>query len=196
MISVWTHDSDLPHFEPLKGDIKTDVLIIGGGLAGVLCAYFLKQAGVNYVLVEGKTICSGITKNTTAKITSQHGLIYDKLINNAGIEKARMYLEANENAINKYRELCENFDCEFENKSAYVYTLKNPEVIEKEIRALEKLNFKAQFTNKIPLPFKINGAVKFENQAQFNPLKFVSSIVKGLNIYENTFVNEMIYPIH
>jgi len=191
MISVWTHDSDLPHFEPLKGDIKTDVLIIGGGLAGVLCAYFLKQAGVNYVLVEGKTICSGITKNTTAKITSQHGLIYDKLINNAGIEKARMYLEANENAINKYRELCENFDCEFENKSAYVYTLKNPEVIEKEIRALEKLNFKAQFTNKIPLPFKINGAVKFENQAQFNPLKFVSSIVKGLNIYENTFVNEM-----
>ena len=74
MDSVWTISAQLLSFEPLKEDIKTDVLIIGGGLAGLLCAWRLKQAGVNVALVEADTICSGITKNTTAKITSQHGL--------------------------------------------------------------------------------------------------------------------------
>ena len=79
--SVWTDSVELPEFKQLNGDIKTDVLIIGAGLCGILCAYFLKQKNIDYVLVESKTIASGITKNTTAKITSQHGLIYNKLIN-------------------------------------------------------------------------------------------------------------------
>ena len=84
MDSIWTKTAQLPQFEPLRSDLNTDVLIIGGGLAGVLCAYKLAQAGVDYALVEADRICSGITKNTTAKITSQHGLIYDKLIREIG----------------------------------------------------------------------------------------------------------------
>ena len=80
MQSIWTESSQRLNFKSLKGDVKTDVLIIGGGMAGILIAYFLEQAGVDYMLVEGKTIGDGITKKTTAKITSQHGLIYDKLI--------------------------------------------------------------------------------------------------------------------
>ena len=106
MDSVWTISAQLPSFEPLKEDIKTDVLIIGGGLAGLLCAWRLKQAGVDVALVEADTICSGITKNTTAKITSQHGLIYDVLIRKMGAEKAKLYLQANQNALQQYRELC------------------------------------------------------------------------------------------
>ena len=77
MDSVWTMTAQLPSFEPLQTDIKIDVLVIGGGLAGLLCAYRLSKAGVDVALVETDTICSGITKNTTAKITSQHGLVYD-----------------------------------------------------------------------------------------------------------------------
>ena len=68
-------------------------------MAGVLCAYMLQQAGIPYVLAEAQSICSGITKNTTAKITVQHSLIYDKLIRKFGVEKARQYLEANESAL-------------------------------------------------------------------------------------------------
>ena len=75
------------------------MLIIGGGIAGLLCAYFLEQAGVSYVLVEADRICGGITKDTTAKITAQHGLIYDKLIREFGLEKARLYLQANQKAL-------------------------------------------------------------------------------------------------
>ena len=79
MSSIWTETEKFSEFPALEGSAKTDVLIIGGGIAGILCAYFLKEKGMDYMLVEKNTICSGITKNTTAKITSQHGLIYDKL---------------------------------------------------------------------------------------------------------------------
>ena len=89
MESVWSHNTNLPSFESLKEDKKTDVLIIGGGIAGILCAYMLHQAGVNYILAESECICSGITKNTTAKITSQHGLIYNKILRRFGSKKRR-----------------------------------------------------------------------------------------------------------
>ena len=192
MRSVWTETSEMVRFDSLSQDIKTNVLIIGGGLAGVLCAYMLEQEGVDYTLVEADRICSGITKNTTAKVTSQHGLIYDSLIRKFGVEKARLYLQANEQALKKYSQLCENIECDFEKKDSFVYSLENRSKIDKELSALEKIGFSAQFVDKLPLPFSIAGAVKFPNQAQFNPLKFVSSIAKGLNIYEHTTVLELI----
>ena len=91
--SVWD-ESKLPSFSELKGDIKTDVLVIGGGIAGILTAYFLDRAGVDYILVEKERICSGTTHNTTGKITYQHGLIYHKILKSRGIETAKGYLLA------------------------------------------------------------------------------------------------------
>ena len=99
MKSLWEQTAELNHFDCLDGDIKTDVLIIGGGMAGLLCAYQLHQAGVPYVLAEADTICSGVTKNTTAKLTIQHGLIYHKLIARFGVERIRGYLESQEEAL-------------------------------------------------------------------------------------------------
>lgn len=192
MNSVWEQTANHVGFECLKQDIKTDVLIIGGGMAGVLCAYMLHQCGVPYVLAEAQSIGSGITKNTTAKITSQHGLVYDKLIRRFGIEKAGQYLKANEEALAKYRSLCSRIDCDFEEKISYVYSLDDRQTIENEIIALEKLGAKAAFANELSLPFSVAGAVKFFNQAQFHPLKFLSAISKGLHIYEHTRVNELI----
>lgn len=191
MKSLWKETTELPNFDSLKQDIKTNVLIIGGGLAGILCAYMMEQAGVDYTLVEADKICSGITKNTTAKITSQHGLIYDKLIRKFGVEKTGLYLRANEEALHKYRELCKNIECDFEEKDSFVYSLNDRNKIKKELAALEKIGFSAQLADSIPLPFSVAGAVIFQNQAQFNPLKFVSSIVKGLNIYEHTTAREL-----
>ena len=173
------------------GDMNTDVLIIGGGMAGILCAHQLHCAGVPYVLAEAETICSGITKNTTAKITSQHGLIYDKLISRFGVEQAKQYLDANEAALQTYRELCRNIDCGFEEKAAYTYSLDDRRKIERELEALDKLGFPAEFVDKLPLPFHVAGAVRFPDQAQFHPLKFAYGIAKGLHIYEHTRVREL-----
>lgn len=191
MNSLWSETAELPRFEQLKKDIKTDVLIIGGGMAGLLCAYSLRQAGVDCILVEASRICSGITKNTTAKITLQHGLLYQKLIDRFGMEKAKMYLEANQAALSEYRNMCRKIDCDFEEKDAFTYSLDDRKKIEKELAALERLGFEAEFAEELPLPFRTAGAVRFRNQAQFHPLKFISAIAKGLPIYENTRVQEL-----
>lgn len=190
MNSIWTESVSLPRFKSLKGSIKTDVLIIGGGLAGILCAYFLQEQGADYVLAEGRTICAGVTKNTTAKITAQHGLIYDKLLQQAGVEKAAMYLKANQNAVRKYYELCEKTDCDFESKTSYIYSMNDRKKLEDEAEALRRLGYSAEIKEPEELPFETAGAIGFENQAQFHPLKFISQIARNLHIYENTFVKE------
>ncbi|NLO46211.1 MAG: FAD-dependent oxidoreductase [Clostridiales bacterium] len=191
MLSAWSDNSRLPEFESLKQKVKTDVLIIGGGLAGILCAHMLARQSIDYILVEAETICKGVTKNTTAKITSQHGLIYDKLIKKYGAEKALMYLRANQEALAEYKKLCAEIDCDFEEKDAFVYSLDKRDKIEKEVEALKRLNFNAEFTEKTNLPFSVAGAERFKGQAQFNPLKFVSEISKNLNIFEHTNVREL-----
>lgn len=189
--SIWTQTAKLPEFEQLKRDIKTDVLIIGGGMAGVLCAYMLKQEGVDYTLVEADRIGSGMTENTTAKITAQHGLIYHKLYEKYGLEKARMYLEANMSALAQHKQLCQNIDCDFELKDAFVYSMDDREALEREMECLEKMGFQAEFREKLPLPFSVAGAVRFPEQAQFHPLKFMAQLVQGLNIYEHTRIKEL-----
>jgi len=192
MKSVWEESVDIKSFDKLKGDKKTDVLIIGGGLAGVLCAYMLKQQGVDYILVESQSICNGITKNTTAKITAQHGLIYNKIVSKYGVEKAKQYLDINLKAIDKYREICKGIECHFENKDNYVYSVNDRKKIEKEMKSLEKIGYRADFVSKLCLPFGVAGAVRFNNQAQFNVLEFVQAISKDLNIYEKTTVKELV----
>ena len=189
--SVWTQSAQFPRFPSLKQDMKTDVLVIGGGIAGLLCAYLLECSGVPYVLAEAKRLCSGITKDTTAKITIQHGLIYDKLIGTFGLEKAKIYLCANQTALEKYRSISQTIDCDFQERSSAVYSLNDRRKIEQELEALQKIGFPAKFASALPLPFSVAGAVCFEGQAQFHPLKFLSGLVNNLNILENTRVLEM-----
>ena len=191
MRSLWKATASLPEFPELVGDVRTDVLIVGGGIAGILTAYLLHEKGVRYVLVEKGRICSGTTGNTTAKITFQHGLIYDKILKSDGTEAARKYLAANRAAFDKYAELCGKTDCDYEIKDNYVYSTDDRRKLEKEVEALEKIGYIADLCENVPLPIKTVGAVKFPDQAQFNPLKFLSSVAEGLNIYENTFVREM-----
>lgn len=186
MASLWQSTIDLPQFDRLEHDLKTDVLIIGGGMAGILCAYLLSQSNIDCTVIEANRICSGITKNTTAKITSQHGLIYHKLMRKYGIDYAKLYLYANETAFMKFRSLCKDIDCDFEPKDAFVYSCDNREEIEAEVNTLKRIGFDAEFVPELPLPFRVAGAVKFPNQAQFHPLKFVSAIIPNLRIFENT----------
>ena len=191
MDSIWPQTAQLPVFNSLRSDLKTDVLVIGGGMAGLLCAYKLTRAGVDCALVEADRIGGGITKNTTAKITSQHGLIYGKLIREFGADWARLYLEVNQRALEEYRALCRTMDCDFEEKDAFVYSLDSREKLDRELNALERLGFGAEFQADIPLPFPTAGAVKFKDQAQFHPLKFIAAIAGELRIFERTKVLEL-----
>lgn len=191
MKSLWNETVSRRNFPMIEGDIKTEVLIIGGGIAGILTAYFLQENGVPYILVEKDRICGGTTGNTTAKITIQHGLVYQKLLRSSGLEKTKMYWRANRAAFEKYAEFCKNIDCGYEIKNNYVYVTDNRRKLDDELDALSKIGYDAVFAKDLPLPVNTVGAVCFENQAQFHPLKFLYAIAENLNIYEHTFVREM-----
>lgn len=190
MSSLWHETATLPSFPVLRENIKADVLIIGGGMAGLLTSYLLKEKGISSVILESGKICGGTTGNTTAKITFQHGLIYSELIKK-GAETAKAYYEANRQALEKYRELSKNIKCDFETKDNYIYSTDSRQKIEDELNALHTIGAEGTFTEKLSLPFSAAAAVKTANQAQFHPLLFASEIAKDLSIYENSRVIEM-----
>lgn len=189
MDSLWKK-TPLPQFPQLHGDLHTEVLIIGGGMAGLLTAYLLQQAGVPCLLVERGRIGSGTTGGTTAKITVQHGFIYQKLLKSLGVSGAKAYLEANQLAFSQYAQLCAGLDCDYEIKDNYVYSA-SPEAVERELAALAQIGARAERRSQLPLPAAAAGAVCFPNQAQFHPRKFLAGIVGNLNIFENTWVSAL-----
>lgn len=188
--SIWEKDVSFETREQWQGEGTAEAVIIGGGLTGLLTAFMLKQKGVNSIILEANLTASGQTKNTTAKITSLHGLIYDQLIKDFGKEKATLYAKANEDAITQYEKLIqENFiSCNFNRLPAYVYAREDISSIEKEITAATACGIKAEFSDKTTLPLSVKGAIKFPEQAQFHPLKFLQAIEKNLTIYENSRV--------
>jgi len=189
MRSIWTQSSQMPAFPALEGNHKTDVLIIGGGIAGILCAHFLTQAGVNCIVAEARQICSGITKDTTAKITAQHGLVFHKLLKTLGQERAGVYLQANLEAVKQFEILCQGIDCGYEKKSHCVYSSRES-LLQQELEALARLGYHADFCGSIPLPVSCAGAVRFHSQGQFHPLQFLGSLSKSLPIFENTVIRQ------
>lgn len=192
MHSVWSDTVIFPEFPQLQKDAKTHVLIIGGGIAGILCAHMLEASGIDYMLVEADRICSGITKNTTAKITCQHGVIYADLTRKFGHEQAKMYLNANRSAFKEYERLSKDIDCDFTYKDSFVYSMHDPKLFLEELVALSDLGISVDYVDKLPLPFSVTGSLKWSNQAQFHPLKFLSAISGKLKIYEKTKVKELI----
>ena len=170
-------------FNKLEKDISTDVCIVGAGIFGLTCGYYLTKQGYNVVLLEKeKDIASKTTGHTTAKITSQHNLIYKYLIDSLGESMAKKYLYANQDAIENIYQIIndENIDCDFVRQDSYVYTnnLDELEKIKLENKAVNSLGFKSEFVTSPPLPFNVLGALRFPNQAEFNPIKYAYGLAK------------------
>lgn len=188
--SVW-QETALPEFGQLDGDAKTDVLIIGGGIAGILTAYFLQQNGIKYMLVEKDRICEKTRairrRKSRFSMGSYTTRFYEEMAN-----PLQSCISGKHRCIQSIRRtLCRTVQCDYEIKHNFVYSF-NGRKIEKEMEALQKIGCRAEYCAEIPLPIKTAGVVKVPNQAQFNPLKFLAGIAGGLNIYENTFIREMI----
>lgn len=193
MTSIWEASAARPAgaAKTLDGDISADVLVIGGGMAGMLAAYLLTQAGCRCVVAEKDRVGLGVTANTTAKVTAQHGLVYDRLLRKEGVEKARRYFEANQAAVEGLRCLSEDFPCDFEGRTAYVYAQKSPASLEREQAAYERLGIPHHVLRSAPLPLANKGALGMERQAQFNPLKLLFGLMESVDVYEHAFVTDV-----
>ncbi|HHY27066.1 MAG TPA: FAD-dependent oxidoreductase [Desulfitobacterium dehalogenans] len=193
--SYWLDSTPKTNYPSLVGDISVDVAVIGGGMAGVSSAYLLTQEGLKVAVLEADRILQGTTAYTTAKLTSQHGLIYDKILRQMGVEKASQYAEANESAIDFVAKLVERekIDCDFTRQPAYIYTQQNKtkEKLEKELVAAQQCGIDAHYVTELDLPLSIRGALRFEQQAQFHPRKYLLALArkigeKGGHIFEQT----------
>lgn len=190
MESVWMEDSVIRKREPLMADMEVPVVVIGAGMAGILTAYYLKQEGIRAVVLEADRVGSGQTKNTTAKITSQHNLVYSRLIRTFGRQMAEHYASANEAAIEAYERLIQEkgIDCDFVRCPAYLYSQTETEPLKREMEAAKLLGIKASFETDCELPFPVAGVTRFEQQARFHPLKFLTEMAREVEVYEQTKV--------
>lgn len=188
-MSIWTMDCTIERKPALDSNISTDIAVVGGGMAGILIARLLKDKGMDVVVVEADEIGGGNTAGTTAKITLQHGLTYADMIKTMGHEAAQKYVDANNDALRKFEELAQGVDCDYKVCPAYVYTQRDTKVLERELKAAESLGIKAEITTDTELPFSVNVALKYDDQARFHPLKFIREISKDLTIYEQTQVS-------
>jgi glycine/D-amino acid oxidase-like deaminating enzyme/nitrite reductase/ring-hydroxylating ferredoxin subunit len=195
--SYWLSSTELPKFPKLDKDLRVDVTVVGAGITGLTTAYILSQKGLKVAIVDAGRILHGTTGHTTAKITAQHDLIYDEFISHFGVEKAKLYYEANNEALQFMRQTIEEhkIDCQFSEEDAYIYT-NSDEYLQKladEYKAYEQLGIAGSLMEKTSLPFPTKAAIKMNNQAQFNPIPFLvhlakQIISKGGQIFEQSTV--------
>lgn len=160
-------------------------------MAGVLCAYFLTNAGVDCVLAEGNKIGSGVTGNTTAVLTAQHDTLYQTLVEKLGADTAKSYLQANLWAVNTFRQMAKKYPCQLETLPSVQYSLTNAPKMKREAEVLASLGYRAEYSTSTPLPFPVAGAVLYPDMAQFHPMQFLYGVAKNLNIYENTYISKL-----
>ena len=191
MDEIWTKDLLKPQFPALQGDVNTDVLIIGGGMAGILCALRLQQAGVECLLVEGKSIGLGITKGTTAVLSAQRDKRYAQWLSPLGKQNTKRYLNANLRAVEEFAELSRQYPCDFSRADAYLYSLHDKKAMEQEVKALRAFGFDASFCDTLPIALPIAGAVRYPNMGQMHPLKLLYQLAQRLPVFEHTFVQQL-----
>ncbi len=193
----WNATAEEPEFPRLSGDIHVDIAIVGGGIVGFTTARLLKDKGLTVAVVEARRVGRQVTGKSTAKVTSQHSLIYQTLTQKFGEQRARLYAEAQETALRKIQQLTSQYaiGCDLEHKAAYAYTCDERQVskIEQEVEAAQRLGLPATLVHDAGLPFDVLAAVRFDNQAQFHPTKYVTGLARtipgaGSHVFEQSRV--------
>ena len=192
MESIWHQTAKFAPCPPLQGDLETEAAVIGGGLAGVLTAALLAEAGVSTVVLEANRTGFGQTGNTTAKVTAQHGALYRRLEAELGGPAAQGYAQAHQAAIEAYQKMIQDrrIACGWERLPAYLYSVEEENILEEECAAQQRAGLPAALTRETGLPFPVKGAVRCERQAQFHPLRLLYTLADTLSIYECTRVLE------
>jgi glycine/D-amino acid oxidase-like deaminating enzyme/nitrite reductase/ring-hydroxylating ferredoxin subunit len=200
--SLWLETTGRTDYAPLDRDRRVDTAVVGGGITGVTAALHAAEAGQSVALLESDRIVKGITGKTTAKVTAQHGLIYDDLLDKHGREAAHQYARANSAAIEEVAERVEghDIDCDFQRLPAYTYAASEDQrgTVNREATVAEGLDLPAEFVADPPFPAEASGAVRFDEQAQFHPRKYLLALADEIpdagdeaDVFEQTKVTSV-----
>jgi glycine/D-amino acid oxidase-like deaminating enzyme/nitrite reductase/ring-hydroxylating ferredoxin subunit len=188
--SIWVDTGPAQPGRPQLGeDVEADVVVVGGGIVGITTALLLQEAGVDVVLLEANRLARGVSGFTTAKVSSQHGLIYDRLRSRFGPETATAYGAANENALAWMADRVQRhrIDCDWRRRPSYAYLTEDRAAAEREADAAAAAGLPAAFSADPGLPYAVAGAVRFENQAEFHPRKYLLALAERLErVYERS----------
>ncbi|MGK9170183.1 FAD-dependent oxidoreductase [Inquilinus limosus] len=195
--SCWTGTAEGTGYPPLEGSAHAETVVVGAGIVGLTTALRLLEAGRPVIVVEALRIGRQVTGRSTAKITTQHRLIYRDLIDSLGFDRARDYAQANSAGAEQIKRwIAEHgIGCDLETKPAYAYT-QDPALrarIAAEADAARQLGLAAEVLDSAPLPFDTAGALRFPDQAQFNPARYLTGLATvvealGGQIHENSRV--------
>jgi len=198
--SLWIDTSAETDYEPLDHGLHVDTAVVGGGIAGITTADKLAATGRTVALLERDRILNGVTGHTTAKVTSLHGLIYDHLIDNFGIERAQQYAQANQAAIEDIADTVEarDIDCGFDRAPAYTYLRPGDDLddVRDEVEAARRLDLPVSYVEGTDLPFEVGGAIRFDDQAYFHPRSYLLNLARNVDegdghVFENSTVESV-----
>ena len=193
--SVWLATTRECSFPPLDRPVEADVAVLGAGITGLTTALMLKNAGLRVAVVEAGRVGGATTGHTTAKVSTQHGLIYSRITDKFGEDGARAYAEANQVGLDTIESIIRehDIDCDWERRPAYAYTEQadTVESIESEVKAAQKAGLPAHLVHETELPWEVEAAVRFDDQAQFHPHCYCMALAKlidgdGSRVYEHT----------
>ena len=191
----WDEDAPRTRFTPLAGAASADVIIVGAGIVGIALAEILKRAGKRVAVIDALHVGTQVTGRSTAKLTALHGLVYADLIREHGERTARLYAEANQDALQHVVERVEHYgiDCALERVPAFTHSESGQglEKLRAEADAARRVGLPVRFVEEAPLPFPIAGAVRLDDQFQLQPQRFVRGLAQtipgdGSMIFEMT----------
>jgi glycine/D-amino acid oxidase-like deaminating enzyme/nitrite reductase/ring-hydroxylating ferredoxin subunit len=184
-LSFWSTTDQPINYPQLEEDIEIDTAVIGGGISGILTAYLLAKEGQSVALLEAREFLSGTTGGTTAKLSSQHQLIYDDLLKQDGLEVAKLYYEANQEGQRIIKSIIDEhkIDCDFKVVDSYVFSndFAMTSRMEKEAEAYEKIGIEGSLADSIPVDLKVTSALVMKKQAQVNPVKFLKAVLQEVD---------------
>ncbi|MGZ7108218.1 MAG: NAD(P)/FAD-dependent oxidoreductase [Methanobacterium sp.] len=195
--TFWLENCPGTKFPKLKEGLNVDVAVLGGGIVGVTTATLLKESGFKVALIEANRIVKDVSVGTTAKISAAPNIIYHRLISNLGRDKAQKFADASMKSLEKISEIVKerNIDCNFHRLPLYIYSESYGKMdeIKDECKAAKELGLPVSYNENVPLPFKTGPAIKYDNQAQFHPRKYLLALSEDLDgdgsyIFEQTCV--------
>lgn len=191
-MTYWLDSAERIEFPSINDGIEVDVIILGGGIAGISTAFMLKQQGFKVALLEANRIVGDVTSGTTAKITVTSSLIYGNLLSNFGKDFAIKFYNANVDAFNTIEDIIKEFkiDCDYKHSPLYLYSSDESSysLIQKEYDSLNELGIGAELVEDIPNPYEGIG-ILHENQAEFHPKKYLNTLANFIN-GEGSFIFE------
>lgn len=182
--SFWTRtDVKIPPLAPLEHDLRTEVCIVGAGIAGLSVAYQLTRAGTAVVVVDDGPVGGGETERTSAHLASVLDARFATLERMHG-DRVKQIAESHARAIDEIEAICrrENIACDFRRVDGYLYLAPDddPATLVSEHTAAVRAGVDVAWVDRAPLPFATRRCLRFARQAQFHPLRYLAGLADAV----------------